>query len=250
MSKEKAIKTIKFLGTKDHYPVWEFQMRVFLEELECITALNRVNCGTSLTADDNERIRKAYMKLALACDDTVSFQLVKRSTSSDYPHGDATAAWTALQNRWAPKKEIDKQTALTKLFSMKLEDVNMDPEIWIIELQRMQVKLEKMGEKVSDGLLMAHILANLPREYENVADQLARDTNKSVKTVCDELKQKYERMKKSGEIENDQEEDTEKVLVGYKKYNGNFNNCGKKGRKTADCYFKNKEKSNGGQKGK
>jgi hypothetical protein len=68
-NKEKTIKTIKFLGTKDLYPVCKFQLQVFLEELDCIaalnwvfleeldciTAFNRMNFGKSITADDNEK---------------------------------------------------------------------------------------------------------------------------------------------------------------------------------------------------
>jgi hypothetical protein len=108
-------------------------------------------CGRSLTADDNEKNRKAYMKLALACDDVVSFQLVKRSTITDYPYGDATATWTALQSRWAPMNERGKQaTAVVHFCVMKLEDASMDPEIWIIKRKRILAKLDEICEQVSD----------------------------------------------------------------------------------------------------
>jgi hypothetical protein len=163
LKRKKTTKTIKFDGTKEHYTIWEFQMRMFLEELE------RGDTFTLKTADDDTKKmnRKAYMKLALACDDAISHQLVKKSHSKDYPHGDASAAWSALQSRWAPKKEINKQTVIAQLFSSKLEDVSMDPETWIIELQELQVKMSEMKERVSDGILIGHILGNLPKEYEN-----------------------------------------------------------------------------------
>jgi hypothetical protein len=54
-------------------------------------------------------------------------------------------------------------------------------------------------------------------QYENVADQLARDQNKAITSVSNELKQKYERMRSAGEIN----ANTEKALIGYKKFNGN-----------------------------
>jgi hypothetical protein len=47
--------------------------------------------------------------------------------------------------------------------------------------------MKEINERVSDGILIAHILVSLPKEYDNVADQL-------------ELNQKYERMKSVGEI--------------------------------------------------
>jgi hypothetical protein len=151
------------------------------------------------------------MKLALACDDAVSHQLFKMSFTTDYPLGDATAACAALQNRWAPKKEVDKQTVLTKLFALKLEDVHMDPETWIIDLQELQAKMREMNERVSDGILIAHLLANLPKEYDNVADQLARDQNKTITSVSNELKQKYERMNSAGDINENTEKSFDRI---------------------------------------
>jgi hypothetical protein len=54
---------------------------------------------------------------------------------------------------------------------------------------------ERLNERESYGILIAHILANLPTAYDNVADRLARDQEKSITSVTNELKQKFERMK-------------------------------------------------------
>jgi uncharacterized membrane-anchored protein YhcB (DUF1043 family) len=53
----------------------------------------------------------------------------------------------------------------------------------ILELQENQTKVKEMDENLSDGLSMSHILGNLPKEYENVADNLARDSTKTITTV-------------------------------------------------------------------
>jgi gag-polypeptide of LTR copia-type len=127
------------------------------------------------------------LKLALACDDAVSHQSVKKSHDTDFPQGSAKLAWKALANQWEPKKEVNKQTLTIELFALKLDDVSKDPEKWILELQEKQAKLKEMNENVSDGLLMSHILGNLPKEYENVADNLARDSTKTITTVTDAL---------------------------------------------------------------
>jgi hypothetical protein len=211
-------------------------MRMFLEELGCQDALNRTNCGQNLTADDKTENRKAYLKLAVACDDPVSHQLGKRSTSTDFPQGDATAAWAALQHRWAPRNEIDKQTAVTQLFAMKLEDASLDPEKWIIELQEKQAKLSEMGEQVTDSLMIAHILINVPKEYEGVVDMLSRDKTKTIASVSDELKQKFERMKAAG----DTEDYAEKAMMGHKMASDACQICKKNNHKTSDCFFRNK----------
>jgi hypothetical protein len=138
---EKSIKTITFTGTKDGYQSWEFKMRAFLRELGCADALTRAD----LEAEVSDRlIRKkndtAYARIAIAMlsEDVVSTELVKRSMSTVYPEGDAAVAWQALRERYEPRNAVDQQTLLTELFASKLVETTKDPEIWIVELQRMQ----------------------------------------------------------------------------------------------------------------
>ncbi|KAG7344883.1 gag-polypeptide of LTR copia-type [Nitzschia inconspicua] len=187
--------------------------------------------------------RKAYLKLALPCDDAVSHQLIKKSTSVDFPQGSAKKAWKALADIWEPKKEVNKQTLTNELFSLKLDDVSKDPEKWILLLQEKQTKLQVMGETISDGLLMSHILGNLPKEYEHVADNLARDSNKTITSVTDELKEKFERMKIAGTVD-----ESEKALTRYKKFSGNCNYCGKQGHKSSQCFKKEHAERNENKK--
>ena len=151
---EKSLKIIKFDGTKEHYSLWAFQMEAFLEDLEIVDALSITNTGQALTADERKMNRKVFLKLALACDDRVSHQLIKRSTSTDFPQGDAKKAWQALKDRWEPKKEVNKEMLTSELFALKLDDVSKDPEKWILDLQDKQEKLKDLAEIVSDGLLM------------------------------------------------------------------------------------------------
>ncbi|KAG7370270.1 hypothetical protein IV203_028016 [Nitzschia inconspicua] len=94
------MKTIKFRGTKEHFTVWAFQMEAFLEELEILDALSIVITGAAINADEKKMNCKAYLKLALSCDDAVSHQLIKKSTSVDFPKGSAKKVWEALA---APK---------------------------------------------------------------------------------------------------------------------------------------------------
>jgi hypothetical protein len=223
--------------------MWEFKMRAYLREIGCAASLFRSNMLIDVN-DENERKKndKAYSRLAMAMkmDDVVGSQIVKRSVSTVYPDGDAAVAWRALANRYEPKKAVDKQTLFAEMFATKLEDISMDPEIWIMELQRKQSKLFEMGERVSDGLLMCHILGNLPSEYENVADQLANDELKTIESVIVTLKDKFERMKINGKSS----PTGETALVGFKKFNGVCRYCGKKGHKATDCFKKRADERN------
>jgi hypothetical protein len=42
-----------------------------------------------------------------------------------------------------------------------------DPEVWIVELKRMQTKLNAMGATVSDNMVIGHILSRLPAQSTN-----------------------------------------------------------------------------------
>jgi hypothetical protein len=143
-------------------------------------------------------------------------------------------AWLSLAERYAPKMAVDKQVLFEELQASKLDDVAKDPEVWIMELLQIQPKLGEMLEFVSDGLLMCHILGNLPVEYKNVADNLANDSKKTVSSVTVSLKDKFERLKKSGKIG----VNGETVLIGHKKFSGDCLYCGKKRHKAFYCYKK------------
>jgi hypothetical protein len=62
-----------------------------------------------------------------------------------HPEGDATLAWQAFADRYEPKNVVGQQTLMTELFASTLENGSNDPEVWIVELKRMQTKLNVMG---------------------------------------------------------------------------------------------------------
>jgi hypothetical protein len=240
---EKSIKTITFSGTKEGYHMWEFQMRAFLRELGCTEALSRAD----LEAEVSDRLMRkkndtAYARIAIAImsDDSVSAELIKRSVSQVYPEGDAALVWQALVDRYEPKNAVDQQTLMTELFASTLENGSKDPEVWIVELQSMQTKLNAMGATVSDNMVIGHILSRLPTEYDQVADNLASQENKTIASVSSILKDKYERLKKAGKFLSTEET----VLVGYKKFSGDCRYCGKKGHKAAECFKKRDDLKN------
>jgi hypothetical protein len=84
-------------------------------------------------------------------EDVMSTELVKRSLSSVYPAGDAALAWQALRERYEPRNAVDQQTLLTELCALRL-DMSKGPEVWIVELLRMQSQLNGMGATVSDNM--------------------------------------------------------------------------------------------------
>jgi hypothetical protein len=145
---EKSIKTLTVGGTKEGYNSWEFKIKSFLREPGCADALARVDMRAEVT-DEKVKCRNnmanARIAMAMTMEDVVSSELVKTLVSSVYPDGDAALAWKALADRYGPRNAVDQQTMLTELFASKLDDGSKNPELWIIELQRMQTKLSGIG---------------------------------------------------------------------------------------------------------
>jgi hypothetical protein len=94
--------------------------------------------------------------------------------------------------------------------------------------------MNAMGATVSDNMVKGHILSRLPPEYDHVANNLASQENKTVASFSSILKDKYERLKRSGKAKTSEET----VLVGYKRFSGDCRYCGKKGHKAAECFKK------------
>jgi hypothetical protein len=71
-----------------------------------------------------------------------------------------------------------------------------------VDLQQIHSRLKSMNSQsvVSDDLLMNHMLGNLPKVNEQVADVLARDATKTIVSISDSLQEKFERMKVAGKI--------------------------------------------------
>jgi hypothetical protein len=63
-----------------------------------------------------------------------------------------------------------------------------------------------------------------------VADNLASQENKTISGVSAILKDKFERLNKSGVVMTNEET----MLVGYKRFSGDCRYCGKKGHKAAE----------------
>jgi hypothetical protein len=131
--------------------MWEFKCRAFLRELGCADGLVRAYMKAAVTDDDTRMMNhKANSRIAMAMgmDDMVSSQMVKRAVSKVYPEGDAALALMTLAERYEPKKAVDKQALFEAIQVSKVDDVPKDPEVWIIELQRIQSKLSEMKKYV------------------------------------------------------------------------------------------------------
>jgi hypothetical protein len=55
---------------------------------------------------------------------------------------------------------------LEKQFRSLALKKGQDPEVWIIELEDLRVRLKKMGSTISENQFMIHVLNNLGSDYD------------------------------------------------------------------------------------
>ena len=108
---------------------------------------------------------KAYSDLILSCNDEVSFGIIKGSTTSDNPSGDARLAWKELSDKCNPDTGITK-TQIKKEFAISKLQGGQAPDEWIRSLEQITSKLKSFNIKVDQDDLFIHILNNLTKEDE------------------------------------------------------------------------------------
>jgi gag-polypeptide of LTR copia-type/Zinc knuckle len=182
----------------------------------------------------------AYTELILLIDVKTSsgktaFHIVESCKTKDHPDGNAAAAWEKLKNKYEPVSA----TTLVKLEKQFRElslKKGQDPEIWIMELEDLHVRLETMQSSISENQFMIHILNNLTSDYELQLAMMERRVGDSerpltVEEIRGELSLRFERLnisKAGGEV-------LEEHAVFGGQFKGKCRNCGQLGHKSFQC---------------
>ena len=117
-----------------------------------------------------------------------------------------------------------------------LKNVKEDREVWFNTLMDMQFRLAAMGYVVSEEMMMSHILAKMPKDYNGIimtTYQLmaVTPTLVTLKMVQDSIRQFWKTEKPKGE-------GGEEAFAFAKKFKGTCYNCGKQGHKGSECRSK------------
>ena len=108
------------------------------------------------------------------------------------------------------------------------------PDDWIEHLDSIRSRIEQISrlDCISDHNLMLHILSHLLEKYENIVDQAVKELTKktlSLDTLQEDLQLKFKRLTlKKGK--------NKEHALSAKQVKGKCTNCGKQGRKKADCW--------------
>jgi gag-polypeptide of LTR copia-type len=71
----------------------------------------------------------------------IAFNIVKGCKGKDYPDGNAAVAWEKLKNKYEPVS-APSMVKLDKQFRELPHKKSQDPEVWIIELEDIRVRLD------------------------------------------------------------------------------------------------------------
>jgi hypothetical protein len=107
----------------------------------------------------------AYSELILSIDVKTSsgktaFNIVKSCKTKDHSNGNAAATLEKLKNKYKPVS-ANTLVKLEKQFRELSLKKGQDPEIWIMELEDPQVRLEAMHSSIFENQFIIHILHNL-----------------------------------------------------------------------------------------
>ena len=133
--------------------------------------------------------------------------------------------------KFAPTTKSNLIKTKKEFVESKLEDISMDPDIWIQGLETLRRRLKILGHKVSKMDLIIHIMNNLPQEYETTIEFIENELETEIamlERVKEKLRTKFERLNKSMN-------ENEKALVSFQKYKGHCSYCGKYGHMGVEC---------------
>jgi gag-polypeptide of LTR copia-type len=98
--------------------------------------------------------------------------LIHKAKTKLLPDGDAALAWASLVSKHEPKTSANRVALKLEFENSELKSVKKDPEDWIAGLESLRTKIYNAGCEITDFDFIIHIIHNLPKEYESIADKL------------------------------------------------------------------------------
>ena len=149
---------------------------------------------TEAERKEKKRLRQAngnaYINLQLSCEE-LPYDLVSLAKTEELPDGCTRDAWERLTSEYDLTEGEDKITLLSMFQQNQLEDVRTNVTVWLTSLAIQVNKLKKLNHVLDEEYQITHILANLPREYSSVVEQVKIDRRTgSTLITMDEIKKR------------------------------------------------------------
>ena len=240
MSSERAIRVIRFSGSKKDWRKWSRKFLAMSVKRGYKDVLLGKTREEGMTDDEKNLNGHAYNDIMLSMDEDVSFSIVDEACTEELPEGDSAMAWRKLEAKYNSQTNSSKVKLMKQLNRSKLKNKDHDPDHWVSELEVIRSQLKKMNVSIEDDYFMIHILNNLPGDYENLVDALevkidAKSEPLTLEALREKLSAKYEKLIDREENESENEENDETALAGFGSFKGRCYVCGKFGHKGSDC---------------
>jgi gag-polypeptide of LTR copia-type len=95
----------------------------------------------------------------------VSFAMIKNTKTKKNPEGNLRTAYLRLKNKYEPNT-TPHLMHLTREFHSKSLGKNQDPDMFITDLESLQIQCADLDHKIDDKALIIHVLNNLNNNYE------------------------------------------------------------------------------------
>jgi Reverse transcriptase (RNA-dependent DNA polymerase)/gag-polypeptide of LTR copia-type len=178
----------------------------------------------------------AYSALILSCDGPISFGAIERAITKELPEGDAALALDNLYARFEKRTKLSMVNTRKEFTNSKLES-GRDPDEWFVDLEYLRNRMVTMGSEIGDDEYLAHVINNLPKEYETtktILELQIRKDDLSIDELQEIIRERWDNLKINDE------DDT--ALAA--KFKGTCNYCGKQGHKRVDCRKKKYDEKN------
>ena len=175
----KDVKLATFKGKRDDWRMWSTKFLAFAafrEFDEVLSGEKKLPELDSTNVDEVKRFKKlnnfGYYCLNYAVEDKICFSLIDSARTDKLPEGDCALAWKLLKEKYEPRQAGSKQQLLMEFHSSKLRSTSKSPDEFIAELEHLRYRLRSMGEKLSDEMMINHLLCSLPEEYDSKVEHL------------------------------------------------------------------------------
>ena len=139
----KAIMIIAFSGKQEDWNHWSKQFLAIETARGHREVLKPKDPKVRQNSNDNNKV---YAHLMMECEDNVTFGIIKKATSDEFPEGDARLAWTNLYKKFEPNTGGRKVRLKSKFQKTRLIDVGDDPNNWIRKLELIKRQLNVLGD--------------------------------------------------------------------------------------------------------
>lgn len=197
---------IKFDGK--NWPIYKRKIRAVLLQLEVLDTIDvpamkekdssssAQHLDTKRAESDVKKSNKAYSVLMLSLDDART-QMVMHIAE-----GDAAGVWRTLCSHYESSSMASKSHTRSMLHKMKMNSEE-EFDLYIVKSRILELKmrLEAMGEKVTDGELIFIILEGLPEEYSALKQSLFVQDEFGLEKICGHIRDHQEKQAYRGKVE-------------------------------------------------